>query len=126
MEPARVLIAEPDPAVRQSLVRALEERGLEATAVEDARAVFECVRDGRYDVVVLDLDLPGADPGEMMECLAAIDPRPIAVGINRDGDRAAEQFDGALVPMTVPLGWDSEALADILTCSVRDHDESRV
>lgn len=126
METARALVAEPDPAVRQLLVRALEQRGVHAIAVDDAAAVFAVVGNGRFDIVVLDTELPGADPDEMMECLAGIDPRPIAVGLTPSGNGFAEHFDGSVIPMTVPVHWDLEILADILTRSARDHHATAV
>lgn len=56
-----ILIVDDDAEIRQLLVRYLEKNGLRATAVPDGRAMARALDDGAYDLVVLDLMLPGDD-----------------------------------------------------------------
>jgi len=58
---ARVLVAEDDPAVRNSVVRVLELEGHSVTAVGDGRAALSMLYDGGHDAAVLDVKMPFVD-----------------------------------------------------------------
>jgi two-component system, sensor histidine kinase and response regulator len=55
----RVLVAEDDPLTRVVARRILEARGHAVTAVEDGPSAVEAARADPFDVVLIDLDLPG-------------------------------------------------------------------
>ncbi len=57
----RVLVVDDDPRLRDLLVRYLAEQGLEVKAVHDGPAMDKQLARERYDLVVLDLMLPGED-----------------------------------------------------------------
>ncbi len=59
--PEHILIVDDDAEIRTLLRDYLERNGLRATAVADGRAMRAALADGRYDLVVLDLMLPGED-----------------------------------------------------------------
>ncbi len=56
-----ILIVDDDAEIRTLLRDYLERNGLRATAVADGRAMRAALAAGRYDLVVLDLMLPGED-----------------------------------------------------------------
>lgn len=56
---ARILIADEDAAVRQSLVIALVDRGHEVAAVLDGHRAIEALSDVTPDLVLLDVLMPG-------------------------------------------------------------------
>jgi two-component system OmpR family response regulator len=56
-----ILIVDDDAEIRTLLRDYLERNGLRATAVADGRAMRAALEAGRYDLVVLDLMLPGED-----------------------------------------------------------------
>lgn len=56
-----ILIVDDDAEIRTLLRDYLERNGLRATAVADGRAMRTALTAGRYDLVVLDLMLPGED-----------------------------------------------------------------
>jgi two-component system, OmpR family, response regulator len=56
-----ILIVDDDAQIRELLARYLEKNGLRATAVADGRAMWQALDKGRFDLVVLDLMLPGDD-----------------------------------------------------------------
>jgi two-component system response regulator MprA len=58
---ARVLVAEDDRAVRESLVRALRFDGYQVRAVSDGAQALEAVTEQLPDVVVLDVMMPHVD-----------------------------------------------------------------
>jgi two-component system phosphate regulon response regulator OmpR len=57
----RILVVDDDPRLRDLLVRYLAEQGLEVKAVGDGAAMDKQLARERYDLVVLDLMLPGED-----------------------------------------------------------------
>jgi two-component system response regulator MprA len=57
----RVLIADDDRAIRESLVRALELEGYEVTVVPDGVTALAAVRRTPMDVLILDVMMPGVD-----------------------------------------------------------------
>jgi two-component system, OmpR family, response regulator MprA len=58
---SRVLIADDDRAIRESLVRALELEGYEVTAVVDGVQALARTRRDAFDALVLDVMMPGVD-----------------------------------------------------------------
>ena len=57
----QILIVDDDAEIRTLLTRYLEKNGLRATAVGDGRAMWQALDRGAFDLVVLDLMLPGDD-----------------------------------------------------------------
>jgi two-component system OmpR family response regulator len=56
-----ILIVDDDAEIRTLLQRYLEKNGLRATAVPDGRAMWQALDRGAFDLVVLDVMLPGDD-----------------------------------------------------------------
>jgi two-component system response regulator MprA len=57
----RVLVADDDRAIRESLERALELEGYEVVGVEDGVEALTRVRRDAFDALVVDVMMPGAD-----------------------------------------------------------------
>jgi two-component system phosphate regulon response regulator OmpR len=57
----RILVVDDDQRLRELVVRYLTEQGFEARAVPDAPAMDKQLARERYDLIVLDLMLPGED-----------------------------------------------------------------
>jgi two-component system response regulator MprA len=57
----RVLVADDDRAIRESLVRALELEGYAVVPASDGAAALACVRDDPPDAIVLDVMMPSVD-----------------------------------------------------------------
>ncbi len=57
----KVLLAEDTPVNRTLVLRLLERQGHEAVAVEDGRAAVEAVQRQPFDVVLMDIQMPGMD-----------------------------------------------------------------
>jgi two-component system OmpR family response regulator len=56
-----ILVVDDDREIRRLVARFLTENGLRVTAVADGREADEAMAAGRFDLVVLDLMLPGED-----------------------------------------------------------------
>jgi two-component system response regulator TctD len=63
----KLLLVEDDAAMRTTLQRTLERRGVEVTACSDGPQGLSRWQAGRHDVVVLDLSLPGLDGLHVLE-----------------------------------------------------------
>ena len=57
----RNLVVDDDQRLRELVVRYLSEQGFEARAVSDAQGMDRQLARERYDLIVLDLMLPGED-----------------------------------------------------------------
>ena len=57
----RVLVVEDDPDIVELIDHYLRAEGFEVEGVSDGRLALERLRTGSYDVIVLDLQLPGMD-----------------------------------------------------------------
>ena len=67
----RLLLADDDEPNRELLSRRLEKLGYEVQAVEDGREALELIRTGRFDLVLLDLLMPGLDGREVLARMKA-------------------------------------------------------
>ncbi|HET9958744.1 MAG TPA: ATP-binding protein [Polyangiaceae bacterium] len=71
----RILVAEDDELVRAVAVRILERAGYRVTAAEDGDAACVAVGKDTYDLVILDVVMPGAPCREVMQRIREISPR---------------------------------------------------
>ena len=74
---SRVLIAEDEAAIADAVAYSLRAEGFEVDAVTDGEAALEAVRRNGYDVLVLDLMLPGVSGIEVCRRLRAESAIPI-------------------------------------------------
>ena len=75
MKPRRILMVDDEPGIRQSLGGVLEDEGYAAEAVESGEACLAALPGGGFELVLLDIWLPGMDG---MEVLARIQEMPFA------------------------------------------------
>lgn len=59
--PDRILIVDDDPGIRELLSGFLADHGYEAQATDGAAGMRDCLAQTRFDLVVLDLMMPGED-----------------------------------------------------------------
>ncbi len=67
----RVLVAEDHERLARAVAAGLRRHGMVVDVVLDGDDALECLRTNRYDVVVLDRDLPGTHGDEICRSLAA-------------------------------------------------------
>jgi two-component system phosphate regulon response regulator OmpR len=82
----RVLVVDDDPRLRDLLVRYLGEQGLEVKAVHDGAGMDKQLARERYDLVVLDLMLPGEDGLAICRRLRATGTAPAILMLTAKGD----------------------------------------
>jgi two-component system response regulator MprA len=94
----RILVVEDDPAVRNSLSRALRLEGYEAELHEEGLSAIRSLQVSAPDAIILDLGLPDVDGVEIcMRVRASGDATPILMVTARDAvnDRVAGLDAGA-------------------------------
>jgi two-component system response regulator HydG len=71
---ARLLVADDDPGLRESLERTLTREGYRVILASDGRAALERVQAGGIDLIVTDLKMPGLTGLELLRAAKAIAP----------------------------------------------------
>ena len=87
MRHIRVLVVDDEPGIRHSLTAVLREEGYEADAVETGENCLEELRRSSYEVVLLDVWLPGIDGMETLSRIEEIpfEDRPVVLMISGHG-----------------------------------------
>ncbi len=111
MRKPRVLVVDDEPGIRQSLSGVLEDEGYATDAVASAEEALAAIGRQSYDVVLLDIWLPGMDGLEALARIqeAGIEHRPVVVMISGHGNietavRSTKMgaFDFLEKPLTLP------------------------
>jgi DNA-binding NtrC family response regulator len=69
-----VLVVDDEPGMRDTLVAILEMQGYRVSSAPDGETAFAAVQDGSFDVVVMDIKMPGRDGVSVLEDMG--DPPP--------------------------------------------------
>jgi CheY-like chemotaxis protein len=69
---ARVMVVDDDAVTNRSAVLALRRAHLDADAVEDPLLALERLREARYDLVLVDIEMPGMNGFELCRKLRAL------------------------------------------------------
>src|SRR5271169_5595127 len=80
-----ILIVDDDPGIRQSLKGALEDEGYKTVAVGSGEACLEALEKRGFDVVLLDIWLPGMDGLEALEKIKQAEDGPEVIMISGHG-----------------------------------------
>ncbi len=88
MSGRKVLVIEDDAAVRRGIVDALQFAGYETLESSDGRAGTETAVRARYDLLLLDLVLPGRDGLEVLREVRAARPSLPVIILTARGDEA--------------------------------------
>ncbi|MDH3801223.1 MAG: sigma-54 dependent transcriptional regulator [Deltaproteobacteria bacterium] len=78
-EDARVLVVDDEPMVCLALTNWLEEENYFAQAVEDGPQAVQAVREENWDIVLLDLRMPGMDGMEVLKQVKEIAPQTVVI-----------------------------------------------
>lgn len=101
----RVLVVEDDPDLRRSLVATLREENYAVDAAGDGAEGFERAVENEYDVIVLDVMLPGLSGWEFLQKLRPANTTPVLMLTARDAvqDRVKGLNQGADDYLTKPF-----------------------
>jgi two-component system, NtrC family, nitrogen regulation response regulator NtrX len=87
MKTPRILIVDDEPGIRQSLTGILEDEGFQVAAVENGEACLDLLGRSVFELVILDIWLPGIDGLETLNRIQRIPhaDRPVVVVISGHG-----------------------------------------
>src|SRR5580704_14429273 len=87
MKLPRILIVDDEPGIRQSLGAVLDDEGFRVDSVNSGEQCLDALADALYEVVLLDIWLPGADGLETLERIQKMPAadRPVVVMISGHG-----------------------------------------
>jgi two-component system, NtrC family, nitrogen regulation response regulator NtrX len=80
-----VLIVDDESAIRESLKGVLEDEGYQASATESGEACLNLLRDTAFDVVFLDIWLPGMDGLDTLQKIRELENHPEVIIISGHG-----------------------------------------
>jgi two-component system, OmpR family, response regulator len=105
VDAAKVLIVDDDREIRDLLARFLRKHGLRVETVADGRVMARALESGRFDLVVLDLMLPGEDGLSLCRHLRATSSLPVIMltAVAEDTDRIIGLEIGADDYVTKPF-----------------------
>jgi two-component system copper resistance phosphate regulon response regulator CusR len=112
---SRILIAEDEGRIASFLEKGLRANGFSTDVVSDGEEALGLARSGRFDLLILDLGLPGKDGFEVLrELRGAGQQLPVVILTARDsvGDTVAGLEGGADDYITKPFSFD-ELLARV-------------
>ena len=93
---ARVLVIDDDHAVRTAIMTVLKHQGLEVVAVEDGQGGIEATQQQKFDVIIVDIFMPGMDGLESIRAFKRHAPTVPVIAISgflfRDSSRPAPDF----------------------------------
>ena len=114
----RVLVVDDSATVREVERRVLERRGYAVDVAVDGEVAWNALRDGRYDLVVTDVDMPRMSGLELTSRMKA-EPRVAAIPViivshrDREEDRAQGLAAGAAHYLS-KAAYDDETLAQVV------------
>ena len=123
----RVLVVEDNPSNRLFLVRVLGGGGFDVSAAEDGERAVALARERRYDLILMDVEMPNMDGVTATSIIRSSRPRlegtppsvPI-IGIsakNEPGDRS--RFAAAGMTAFLPKPFDARALRAVVDAACR-------
>src|SRR6202008_4743257 len=80
-----ILIVDDESSIRQSLKGVLEDEGYKASVAESGEACLEVLRKKAFEVVLLDVWMPGMDGLETLEKIREIEDAPEVIMISGHG-----------------------------------------
>jgi two-component system response regulator HydG len=105
-EPATLLVADDDPAVRQSLERALTREGYTVVLAPDGQAALDRLRQGGVDLLLSDLRMPGLTGLELLREVKSAVPDVDVILLTAFGtveEAVTAMKDGAVDFLTKPF-----------------------
>jgi DNA-binding NtrC family response regulator len=87
MNRAAVLVVDDEPGMRDTLVAILEHHGYQVSSAADGETAFSAVRGTAFDVVVMDVRMPGRDGVSVLEEMGEPPPQVILMTAYAHEDR---------------------------------------
>jgi PleD family two-component response regulator len=108
--PTRVLVVDDDPILREAAKAYLAARGAEVVTASDGNSALETMHRRAFDVVLVDIEMPGLKGIELVACMRADEKLrhiPAIMLTIRTDDEAIDRAykAGATSYLTKPVNW---------------------
>jgi DNA-binding response OmpR family regulator len=121
----RILVVDDDDSVREMLPRVLAGEGYQVWAAADGTAALEMATAVKFDLVLLDLNLPGKSGWDTFEALTALDPLLAVIIITaRSNQLVTARNAGAGALLEKPL--DFAKLLETVSRLIAENAEARL
>jgi len=110
-----VLVVDDEPGMRDTLMAILELNGYRVSSAPDGEAAVTAVREGTFDVVVMDIRMPGPDGVSVLEAMGDPPPQVILMTAYAQEERlraAAQANAFAIVHKPFDTRWMLKLIAD--------------
>jgi len=110
-----VLVVDDEPGMRDTLMAILELQGYRVSSAPDGEAAVTAVREGTFDVVVMDIRMPGPDGVSVLEAMGDPPPQVILMTAYAQEERlraAAQANAFAIVHKPFDTRWMLKLIAD--------------
>jgi len=97
-----VLVVDDETALRNALLRFLDRRGIRGEGVSDGAAALRVLQQGRFDVIISDVRMPGMSGREFLERLQRDRPDLVPRIVFSTGDTFAPDTAALLKESGVP------------------------
>jgi DNA-binding NtrC family response regulator len=87
MNGTAVLVVDDEPGMRDTLVAILEHHGYQVSSAPDGETAFSAVQETAFDVVVMDVRMPGRDGVSVLEEIGRPPPQVILMTAYTSEDR---------------------------------------
>jgi len=85
MRTVRILVVDDEKNIRMLLAQCLEDKGYTVTTAVDGEHALEKVKDELFDLILLDMKLPGIDGLEVLSQIKHLDPHYLVIMITAHG-----------------------------------------
>jgi PAS domain S-box-containing protein len=99
----RILVVDDEPVIRQLLSHILGEEGYKVEVTEDGKDALDRIKKKRYNLILLDIKLPGLSGSELYERIRGISPSLAKRVVFMTGDVMAADTEAFLARTKVPF-----------------------
>jgi len=111
----KIMVVDDDPGMRLTLEGILEDEGFDVVGAEDGYKAIELARQSPFDLVFMDIKMPGMDGFTALEKIRRFDPQAKAIFISpctMEDSVTKSLRDGAHTALAKPV--DPDALLDLI------------
>jgi CheY-like chemotaxis protein len=103
-----VLVVEDDPAIRRLVEKLLGRQGIATKQARDGRVAIEKLREGRFDVIILDLMIPEASGYEVIDFIKKEGITAPVVVVSAVSQQSLTKLDRDVVKLVISKPFDVE------------------
>ncbi|MGB9640282.1 MAG: sigma-54-dependent transcriptional regulator, partial [Anaerolineales bacterium] len=79
MSQVKILVIDDETGIREGTKRALSAQGYEVDTAENGEQGLELIKKNRYDLILLDVMMPGISGIELIEKIHQVDPETVCI-----------------------------------------------